>query len=404
MIVLGYALIFGITLLVIDIKNKKNTRSNRDTTPRVIKTTHPENNSSFIEDIFYPVERIEYRETITFIMGEDDGDENYYSEAEKFHRLNPISIDESIVTSCKSLYDIRNYLEENRPENGEPWGIINIVVRTNEWKGLGIPLNTEEENISPKNILSSINNNTFIPLSDHIVDYETEIIIYGSSVGKNPLLLEMIAQAFGGNDIEQPLVYATNHFIHYESSEDDSRRYITESWNIPLSSNQQKINSTLKNKFIEKYPEDEVEWDIALEQTEPQFLGDVFYKIINIPIYETIILNDKNDFPTFSNDEEKEQWLLAQETAKNKILNTEIPIENFKWNITMNPYTFEDGKTKPLITIQGNSSILCIQRSMTTENYDDPYTPLPFEPALDDERFYSTNITLKKESVLSIND
>ena len=103
-------------------------------------------NSAVLSNQFSPLiyadqveENIAKRETITFILGEDNDPQNqYYTKAESHYRSHPSQKNEWIVKHCRSLKSVRDYLEQYN--NGQPWGRINLVVHSNEWLGLGLPV------------------------------------------------------------------------------------------------------------------------------------------------------------------------------------------------------------------------------------------------------------------------
>ena len=77
--------------------------------------------------------------SITFVMGEDPpGTDNlFYTGATAYFLLNPAG---RLVTDLRTLRDVRNFLDNNRPTGNTPWGEVNIVVHANEEGGMSIPV------------------------------------------------------------------------------------------------------------------------------------------------------------------------------------------------------------------------------------------------------------------------
>jgi hypothetical protein len=66
------------------------------------------------------------RESITFILGEDsDANNRYYEEASHYYAQALEDKTAHVVTSCRSLLEVRDYLEKNGPRNRFPRGLIN---------------------------------------------------------------------------------------------------------------------------------------------------------------------------------------------------------------------------------------------------------------------------------------
>src|SRR5881398_878797 len=68
------------------------------------------------------------RARITFILGKDENPRNpYYSLANDYYRLNDSEKTEIVIDTIFSLSGVMDYLAKNRPVNGRPWGMINLV-------------------------------------------------------------------------------------------------------------------------------------------------------------------------------------------------------------------------------------------------------------------------------------
>ncbi len=399
-----FSLIFALTILGVQYKNEQfdHKKIQKVKTVKTVATT--ETSPRYHEDIVYDVEMgEEERETVTFIMGEDKDESNpYYAEAEKYYRMNPTTFQERLITSCRSLKEIMDYLQNHPTDNGEPYGTINIVVHSNEWKGIGMSIFPEGERMTTAGLENAIKEGDIKPLSDEVVDYETEIIIYGCGLGKNAKMLELLAEAIGGKDIESPLVRSSKMFVQYESTTDESARYLTENWYAFFKTGYRPSDAHLAAQLEQRYPTEEVDWMGALSRKEPRFAGDSYHYYFNVPVDWMVTYADKDDMPDISTTTGKMEWLNDQEELMAAIATTGISVEQFRWKFKTTEYTFEDGITEPAIKVEGKTSILCVLRSMTIENYDDPTRPLPFEPDLDDERFFSSVRVMEGNSVLSL--
>ncbi len=405
-VLLPFVFIFAMTLIWVQHKNVTIVFPKGKTQEEVRKVTANQNTSlvRYHEDITYDVEMAaEERESITFIMGEDKSSDNpYYAEAEKYYRMNPTTFYEQLVTTCRSLQEVLDYLETHPTDNGEPYGTVNVVVHSNEWKGVGMSIVPNGDRINTSNLRNAIDEGIIHSLSDEVVDFETEIMIYGCGLGNNEELLDLFAEAFGGNDIERPVVRSSKLFIQYASTTDESRRYLAENWYGFFKTGYRPSDSELAQQLEVRYEEEEVEWLEALSRTEPRFAGDSYHYYFNVPVNWMVTYGSEIEMPKINTAQEQEAWLNNQTELKEALAATNIPMDKFRWTFKKTSHTFEDGTTEPGIYVSGKSSILCVLRAMTIENYDHPERPLPFEPELTDERFYTSSNGGMENSVLSL--
>ncbi len=330
-IITSFTIVFIMTLLLVQYKNNVlQVEKNNINVPKAIAANIIDS-PKYQEDIKYEVNMANHeRESITFIMNEEDS--QYYQQAVKHYHLNPTSEYETMVNHCGSLISVIEHLKNNPTSNGEPWGKINIIKYTPEWKGIHIL--TEEERMESDEILAAMNVQSLNPLDDDIVDAQTEILIDGTGLGNNEDLMELIALAFGGNDEERPIIRSSKFKTTFHQTENESYRYLTESFFGFFPSNDAMQDEILVTQLQNNYPEEELDWWDAIERLAPRFPGDTY-----------TVYNYENDLTT-----------------------------------------------------------VCILRALTIENDESPYTPLPFEPDLDDERFYTTIKVSPKNLILSFNE
>lgn len=227
------------------------------------------------EEIEYKVNMINpKRASITFIMNGDKTGNGLLEAAEKHYRLNPTTKQETLVNQCGSILNVIDYLATNETYNGEPWGKINIVQYSSDWKGIHIL--TEEERNTSDEIFNAMEQHSFNPLDNNMVDAETEIMIDGMGIGNNEPLLEIIAVAFGGHDEERPIIRSSKFISTFDATEDESRKYITESFFGFFPANETLNDETIISQFQKNYPEEEMNWLETLDRTTARFAGDSY--------------------------------------------------------------------------------------------------------------------------------
>ena len=344
------------------------------------------------------------RERITFIMGQQEptsATNRFYRSATHYFQINPAG---NLVNEPRTLEALRNYLENNRPDNGQPWGEINIVVHANEEGGMSIPVFAGEEDVqirtlrpavdtpllfavdisNPRRFLTQLQgaNNPlsqflqghfsedlrqrvaaydrlaapdekllqdlvtrlswlmarrsiyseqrfaqielsqetrrlieenpqgstlirlnrlllqqafadsirqypqgilaereFEPLADRLVDARTTIRIRGCALGRNQDILRLLSAAFGGTDMQRPVVRAPKHLQDYEYETEDGRiiyaeEFLSEFWFVtyprPGRNRYPQVrrpsDDELVDMFREKYPDADMDWRVRLPQ------------------------------------------------------------------------------------------------------------------------------------------
>jgi len=233
------------------------------------------------------------RESITFILGEDSEPENqYYTEAINYYRFNELNKTENLITHCRSLLELKLYLEENPPSNNLPWGRVNVVVHSNEWSDLGAPVIPEGERASVESLRAAMNSGDFTPVPNNLMDNQTELMIYGCGLGRNKQLLRQIGLAFGGmeHDDPKPNVKSSRYFISYESAKqengkpEDCKRFITEYWYAHHPSFHRPNDSKLIQQLNQNYDSTDMVWQDALSRTVPRFSGDSYHYTFRLPV------------------------------------------------------------------------------------------------------------------------
>ena len=156
------------------------------------------------------------RPSITFILGEDEKNKNpYYSLANQYYLYHPDHKNNIFIDTCRSLVALRNHLANNLPENATAWGEITVVVHSNQWTGMSVPVVTGGERTTVHSLFESIQNQQFVALPNTILDAQTVIDFKACGLGSNTDLLQALATAFGGFDKVQPRVQSSKHFIYY---------------------------------------------------------------------------------------------------------------------------------------------------------------------------------------------
>lgn len=299
------------------------------------------------------------RENITFILGEDEKpEENYYASATQFYRTHPTEKTEQLITSCRSILEVRDYLATHFQSGQMPWGKINLVVHGNEWSGLGVATLPGGKRTTVASIKSAIENNKLRPLPEFIADDCTEIHIHGCAVGRNVELLKTIGKAFGAS---QPVpVKSSVHFIRYEPTEGRPCRSQLESYYAFYPKTYRPTDQELIAQLKKRYPQVEINWEDALSRRQPRHQKDIYHHTFNVPIVWTVAYADEKSVPNLAKWSAQRKWLREQNELQDLLEEYKMPLENFQWTFLNTMHELEDGTKVPAIRAIGLCTVLTI--------------------------------------------
>jgi hypothetical protein len=333
------------------------------------------------------------RESITFILGEDKSPVNpYYTEATKYYRNNPSAKTTWLDTTCRSLLEVRNYLETHSPSNKLPWGLINLVSHGDRWFGLSVKITPNSKRTTLERLQEYIQNGTFMPLPDPIIDQQSEIAIHACSVGNIPELIETIGLIFKSQNsipgIRAPRLqefYATDTNIE---GKPENKLYLAQGWIITYKKEEQPGNTTICNLLHEKYPDSDMDWQDALTRDRARFGGDTYHYTFNIPVNLVINCSDKDSLPDLSISEKKLAWINHQPEIMDELNKIQIPAENFSWDLKKGYAKNKAGKRTPAILIKGYCTVLCVLKPLIDKNNSTAGNLAPLIPEITDSCYY----------------
>jgi hypothetical protein len=319
------------------------------------------------------------RQNITFILGEDEvGAAPYYSLAYDYYTTNKEARTEFMNTSCRSLAEVRDYLKNNPPANGKPWGIVNLISHGNEWYGMSVPVEPGSKRSSTERLKEYVNDGKFEPVSDAVLDDSSEIYLHGCGLGNDEGLLRIIAKAFGGRG-DRPIVLASKMKEYYFSVPGTDHNlhtqlYFAKTWSVYYKFKKRPDQEKLIKEFRKTYQNENINWEEALTYTNPGVPGDVFHYTINIPVHYTAFYDDKKGHPDISNQDRVVEFVSKQKELVKIVGKSGIPLNKFTWN-SQRIYV-EDGKgnKNPAIKLTGWTTVLCAVKPLV-ENDETPFFP-----------------------------
>ncbi len=311
------------------------------------------------QNVFASVElekSIRQRQSISFILGEDQDLKNpFYENAEKYFRYNPEAKTDKIVTDCRSMQSLFSSLKNNYKKDQRPYQTINIIVHSNPWSGMSIPLIDGGERLDAKQIENALREQILIPLSNEIIDERTRIVIFACGMANNEELIAGLQKAFGGFDQIQPQIIASENYFNFYSEADLVFKSEMQVFYAFYPTAHKPGDLSLSRQLKKKYPEASINWLSALQNTIMDSNQEIFTYQYNIPV-EWEVNYPEFDAPEIFSEEDKIEWLMNQDELISIIDKTQIPFDHFRWIVKQG---FGTGNI-PYIKVLGKVTVLCI--------------------------------------------
>ena len=306
------------------------------------------------------------RKSITFIMGEDEKAKNqYYAEAANFYRYNEVEKTDIVLDTCRSLWSIINYMEKHQPANGLPWGKVNVVVHSNEWTGLSMPIFPNGERINTALLSTLKEAKLFEDLQ--VVDNQTHFRFQSCGLGRNELLIEGLQDLLVNKQCADltPKVTASPYFVFYESKKYkgipiETKKSKANVWYAFYKTGYREGDIKLSRQLTKRYPNSKINWRQALKYTNASGDNALFHYKFTIPIEWVVTYETGEERPPLATKEAQQDWLSNQPELITALADYAIEIDKFKWTFKETRYTFEDGITEPAILAKGLCTVVCI--------------------------------------------
>lgn len=302
--------------------------------------------------------------TITFILGEDEGTNAYYSRADAYFRNHPEEGGEFLVRDVRSLAGVRDYLRDVHPR-GQPWQKVNLVVHGNQWTGLAVPLSLASATstapapaprTSPE-ALSAWEPGRPLPAS--ALGAETEIIVHGCSVGRDSSLLLQLSRVFASR-AGYPLVSASPDFTLFREGTDGVERYYADYYFRARPLGKYPMAAVMASRFARQYPDKPIDWNEALANN--RFAPDLrphLYQF-NVPVTWTRVYPEDQPMATPETADDQHQWLARETKLKTKLDRMGLAPQQFLWEFSDQKYALPDGTELPALTASGVARLFCV--------------------------------------------
>lgn len=333
------------------------------------------------------------RTSITFILGKDDeyGDNPYYTLANHYYRIHPLEKTEMVVDSLSSLSEVMNYLETHRPENGLPWGLINLVSHGNEFVDLSMRVIPQGHRTSAQSLKDAVKENLLQPLDTTLIDSATTIYLHGCAVGNNQGLLDALIGAIGGKFCKATLK-ASKLFEYYAYTSNGRnpqsiKHYFAKVWyafyNPDTILNENKIIGQLKKR----YPTESVNWSEAIRRDYQTNPSQCYHITFIVPVVWDDIYKTPDERPIFFSQEEREQWLKNQKGLHRLIRQTKVPASYFDMKYNHVSLKMTSGDVYYSMRVKARAGVMCLIQPLINQEQDE-YRYEPFKPETNDTCFF----------------
>ena len=310
------------------------------------------------------------RQEITFILGDDFNTKNpFYFNTELFYRFNEKGKTDLVITHCRSLSEVQDYLINNSPKNNQAWGLINLVSHGNQYTGLSVKVSPKGKRANTKRVREGIDNKTLSGLPENIIDQKTHIKLHGCGIGNNSEFLEIMKSAFS-NNLSSPKLTASNHFEYYVSNGNNTQEinmFLAKYWIVNFKKGYQPNDRILARKFANKYPDANINWKQALQSQSGSKTGDVFNYTFTIPVKWVFRYDCKDSVPQLDTKSSRLNWAKQNQKIIEDLKKLDIPPEKFNWWMRNIYVKNEDGTKTPALWVKGYCTSLCVLKLLPEE-------------------------------------
>ena len=299
------------------------------------------------------------RSSITFIMGEDSPGKSYFTWAEEYFRWDRNERTDRLIKSCRNFEDMYDFIRTQTPDNGLPWGTINVVLHGNVWRGLSIKLYHDGPRCTAKNMLAASEGNMFEKIDSVHLDSCSTINFYGCGIGKNPVLVHSIDSIFTLKNGDKPTIHTSPDYVIFTSGSNGEvpMKLQASYWPYIFKRGYRPGNITIANVLRKSFPSADIPWRTALENEE---YDSLYSQSFHIPITHTVVYGDDKERPSVSSSQLQMQWVRNQNAIQEQLEEAEIPLEKFTWTVYPFQKEMVDGSKKPAIKAIGMTTILCV--------------------------------------------
>ena len=323
------------------------------------------------------------RTSVTFIMGEDNWAYNqYYTLANHYYRMNRDERTSVVVEGLRSLSQVLEYLQNNPPADGRPYGLVNVVSHGNEFVDLQMKVTPEGGRTSADAIFEALVDGSLVSPDSSVVDSLTTVYLHGCAVGQNYALLAMLARAFGaghGVTVKASRMFEYYAYLSGNRNPQSVRHYFARTWYAFYHSDSAMDEGRMVWQLRQRYPSDTMNWREGLRRRFQDNPSQLYHYSFEVPCtYEEVY--DVGVRPVSVNGpRQRRQWLEEHSEFAELLAVTHIPLRYFQMKFYRRTYIREDEELVYGLLVKAKAGVVCLIQPLTaTDSLGNPF--MPFRP------------------------
>jgi len=328
------------------------------------------------------------RETITFVFGPDDDAEHPLTAlARAYYQDDPLERTDRVVEDLGSLVEALNYLQDQPPANGQPWGIVNIVAHGNDAGIFGVPLLRGGDPISPEKLSQAMRDRLLKPLPRTILDEQSEIRLIGCALGRNTQLLRLLSRALEQRKGHRPSVGSSIFYTSFGSTSGQIFHCLARACVVPMRTSEHVGDAQVDKRIRSCAREIGTDAQAVSRRTGPRFLGDSYGHVAEGSFRWLAVFPPPTSPPLIETAYHRDRWLSGDPDFRRYLAINRIPWEPRQWTVTPST-TAGQHLDSPSIVVRGKVKKLFLVKPLVREDPSGAIVPL--SPSWRDTSYYTT--------------
>ncbi|MEM6396633.1 MAG: VIT domain-containing protein [Bacteroidota bacterium] len=325
--------------------------------------------------------------TITYILGEDEGTNAYYERAASFFRQNSQWESAVVETGVRSIADMVTDLRkpacrghEGRSKSNQAWQRINVVVHGNQWTGLAVaPTGSGERQRTDAQTLHALRDE-LLDLPASVIDGNTEVVLHGCSTSRDSSLLLALSALLGNERGEYPVVASSRSFSLFRQGDSSPQPHLqlADYYFVAAPLRQWPIREKLAEELVEKYPDAQIDWADALGRNRfSEGDAPLLYQF-NVPVDWLDVFAPDSELPQPSGQRALRNYAASIDRLNLELDRLELSVDDFAWQSEPSSYTTAGGHSYPALALHGQARVFCVLQPISGQPNLAHYTRLRY--------------------------
>ena len=349
--------------------------------------------------------------SVTFIMGSDDWTYNqYYTMANYYYRLDSADRTDVVVDGLTSLSQVFDWLRSHPVTHTVtppppidpslpqplshlsplhvplPYRLVNIVSHGNEFIDLQATVTPNGPRISA----ASLHEAALIPPGSSVVDSNTLVYLHGCAVGQNQLLLDALAEAFGGGaTVKASKLFEYYAYLSPNHNPQSISHYYARTWYAYYHPDSTIDERSLVRQLSKRYPADTVDWRAGLRRRFQNYPSELYHYSFVVPVRYTEYYDSPEDKPSVSSPKKRQQWIDNHPDFQSLLDSTHIPRQYFQVKFYRMTAVTDDDHIVTGLQARARAGVICLIQPLTASDlsegessHNTPFVPLPDDTAI----------------------